>query len=82
MSKIKAVITLMGADMDNVMDMFVVVKSAMKSLGRRNAHYLYKHACGHISPIEYTNIPFYDYKSYLCYKNLSSYKNAIHNLPI
>jgi hypothetical protein len=80
--------------MDNVMDMFVVVKSAMKSLGRMNAHYLRTH----VAILAQLSIPNYHSMtersiSSTCIilnlgeknclqSNLSSYKNAIQNLPI
>lgn len=87
-SKLEAVKTLTGVNMDNVVDMSVAVQNVTDSFGKLNAEHLHKQAWGKISPAEYASMPFYDwkiYKSDLPYtkfgrtedylqSNLSSYK--------
>jgi hypothetical protein len=95
-AKIEAIKTLTGVNMDNVVDMSVAVQNATDSLGRLNTGQLQKPAWGKISPTEYTSAPIYDWKIYksdmpytkfgrtedYLQSNLSSYKNAVHGLPI
>lgn len=95
MSKIEAVKTLTGTNMDNVVDMSIAVQNVTDSLNKMNAEFMHKQAWGKISPTEYTSDPFYDWKIYksdmpytkfgrtedYLQSNLSSYKNAIHGLP-
>lgn len=95
-SKTEAAKTLTGVNLDNVVDMSVAVQNVTDSFGMLNADHLHKQAWGKISPTEYTSMPFYDwkiYKSDLPYtkfgrtedylqSNLSSYKAALHGLPV